>query len=308
MKKTLLLTALCLLQLALMAQPTMKGSSVDFTVGSGWTDMTYLVDQGKTVGNWGGYVHVGYNWFFSRYFGLGAGVDLTRNGGGLKLDREFVWSKVMDTNGEAYNHHAIVKDWREYQSAYYFEIPLSVQVAVPFEKVSFAAAWGVKYSVALGDGFYRGHGNVVHVGDYADGRMGMRYFYSDDLRFRDKLEVNNHWSMFLNVGVMVPLENNFFFVAQAYTNASIRPIVNCGGEMAGFRYDRDQLPYDFYFMPYYKSLLNTDVTRGITSSDAGMEGSEGITSGISTSSAYGFQIGLQLGFRYVFPARERKMK
>lgn len=298
--------ALCATSLLMSAQRTMKGSSVDFTVGSGWTDMTYLVDQGKTVGNWGGYVHVGYNWFFSRYFGLGAGVDFTRNGGGLKLDRDFIWNGVKDADGCTYNHHAMVKGWREYQSAYYFEIPLSVQVAVPFEKVSFAAAWGVKYSVAMGDGFYRAKGNVVHVGDYADNHLGMRYFYSDDLRYRSNLALNNHWAMFLNLGVMIPLDNNFFFVTQAYTNASIRPIVSCGGEKAGFRYDREDQPYSFFFMPYYKSLVNTDVTKGITSSDAGLEGSDGITSEVSFSSAYSFQIGLQIGFRYVFPAYQRK--
>lgn len=303
MRKTLLIAALCLAQLSLFAQPTMKGSSIDFTVGSGWTDMTYLVDQGKTVGNWGGYVHLGYNWFFSRYFGLGAGVDLARNGGGLKLTRDFIWNGVSDADGRTYNHHAMVLNWRERQTAYYFEIPMSVQVAVPFEKVSFAAAWGVKYCVALGDGFYRANGLVTHVGDYSDG-IGMRYLYSDNLDYKGRVDVDNHWSMFLNLGVTIPLDDNFFFITQAYTNASIRPIVSCGGATPGFREDRAEQPYVFFFMPYYKSLVNTSAVRGISSSDAGLGGSDGVTSGVSSSLAYGFQIGLQLGFRYVFPTKK----
>lgn len=291
------------MSLGLWAQSTMRGHSVDFSVGAGWTDLTYSVTGGRNTGTWGGQAYLGYNYFFSRYFGLGIGTEVARYGSALEMNREFVWANVHDGDGRTYDHHTTVTNWQEEQSGYYFNIPMSVQVAVPFEKVSFTAAWGVKYSLKLADGFYRAHGTVNHQGYYGN---EVKDFYQEDLNINAlqkeecRLDIENHWGMFLNVGAMFPLTRNLFFITQVYSNASIRPMVYLTKtQTAGFYAGRQDLPYDFYFMKPYSSMLTTEETAGITSSN--VEG-DGYTSGVSSSAAYNYQVGLQIGIRYVFPS------
>lgn len=291
---------------------TMKGHSIDFTLGAGWTELTHSVEHGKSIGNVGAEFHAGYNYFFSRYFGLGVGVDLTRNGGGILLTEQFTWKNVTDPMGNKYDHIADVRGWREFQEAYYVGIPMSVQVAVPFRYVAFSAAWGVKYNFALGDGYWQGKGTINHKGYYAENGYTicetpqLGFYQEDKFRPNGKLDVNHHWAMFLNVGAMFRCTENLWFVSQVYTSSSISPMVYLNeSAKVGWRNDRAGMPTTNHaFMSDYTTLLHTPETKGITSSDAGIEGTEGVTSSLKSSSAYSFQLGLQIGFRYIFPTRD----
>lgn len=276
-----------------------RGHSFEITVGGGYSSLGYKVNEvsallnSRTIGSYSAQGHLGYNWFFTEYVGLGVGLDVEHYGQSAKLDGQLVWEGVTDTDGEKYDHHLALNKWSETQDYWTFEIPVSLVFSIPVQdKVYITLQAGGKYGIPLTAG-YSGKGELTHTGYYKPWDLTLMEkpnhgFYSETA-FTPKGAITrkNYWSVFAKAGVAIPLVEHLDLLVQAYFNYALTEVANTEQNgVLGFRDDRPGQEQTHYFMDPYIGLGNTAVI---------------------TDAFKPWSVGLEVGIRYTITP-ERKAK
>ena len=252
-----------------------RGHAFEVTVGGGYSSLGYKVTNitdnlaSKTSGSYSLQAHLGYNWFFSEYVGLGVGVDMQHYGQQAKLNGTLSWSGVTDTNGEKYDHTLDINNWAEKQNYWAVEIPVSIVFSIPVQdKLYITAQVGGKYGLPL-SGKYAGSGTLTHSGWYAPWGLTLTNipnhgFYTEKgFSPKGTLPKKNYWTVFAKVGVAIPLVEHLDLLVQGYVNYAITAVGQSGRDDAiGFRNDRPGQEQAHYFMNNYTDLSNTAVING----------------------------------------------
>ena len=304
--RILLITLLLMGQtIFLSAAPKQKGVAFDFGIGAGYSTLGYKTQStdllnAHATGSWGMRANIGVSYFFNNYFGIGIGAAFTRYGGGMSLNGTMLWEGVTDTDGERYNHHLRLNNWREIQQQLFLAPNLTLQAVIPAERARVLIRFGAEYAACL-QASYSGYGELTHTGYYPFGNLTLhdlaKYgFYTTD-RFRPSGELSadvQQVSLIGAVGVGIPVAKNTeltFAVEAAYAVWSPNKIPAGGENAIGFHEDltngdngigNGQDPH--YFIPDYVSLTTTSLTQG---------------------AMHPLYVGLQIGVRYTIPLRKR---
>ncbi|MBO6074944.1 MAG: OmpA family protein [Paludibacteraceae bacterium] len=146
-----------------------------------------------------GAVQIQYAYFFHKNVGIGVGAWLSNytSHGHISGELVFGGEKVIDTDGEAYGHHADIRRWHERQTIHTVGVPISLQVqawgkrnkAGFFMSLGAAPAYIVKanYNVLDGEiehwGLYRGNAELHELHEYGvtdykgtNGKLNLRQF------------------------------------------------------------------------------------------------------------------------------------
>ncbi|MGM9810256.1 MAG: hypothetical protein ACI30J_05230 [Paludibacteraceae bacterium] len=295
--------------LCLSAAPKQKGVAFDVGIGAGYSTLGYQTQatdnlQPRVTGSWGMRANIGINYFFLDYLGIGIGVSLTRYGGGLSVDGEMVWEGVTDTDGERYNHHLQLNNWRETQQQLFIAPNLTLQAAIPAGNAHVLIRFGAEYAACM-QASYSGYGELTHTGYYPFGNLTLhdieKYgFYTTD-RFRPSGELSadvQQVSLIGAVGVGIPVAKNTeltIAVEAAYAVWSSNKTPAGGENAIGFHENISIDPTNgnnsigngqdpHYFIPDYVSLTTTSLTQG---------------------AMHPLYVGLQIGVRYTIPQRKR---
>ena len=300
--RILLITLLLMGQnLCLSAAPKQKGVAFDFGIGAGYSTLGYKTQStdllnAHATGSWGMRANIGVNYFFNNYFGIGIGAAFTRYGGGMSLNGTMLWEGVTDTDGERYNHHLRLNNWREIQQQLFLAPNLTLQAAIPAGRARVLIRLGAEYAMCF-QSSYDGYGEITHTGYYPFGNLTLhdieKYGFYTTKRFHptgalptDVQQV----SLIGAVGVGIPVAKNTeltIAVEAAYALWSSNKTPAGGENAIGFHENSTavsggQDPH--YFIPDYVSLTTTSLTQG------GM---------------HPLYVGLQIGVRYTLPLRKR---
>ena len=281
---------LTLFLLLLLPAQEWAQSVVELTVDGGYSTTMYNVPDGKRIGGIGYGVDVGYAYFFHPNVGLGLGAGFRHYAGGAQISGLLTYPKVVDTDFEPYDHFTFYDKWKEQQSLYYLEFPISLQFRVPLNKVDLWMAAGVNYSLAL-KGKTAAQGNLTHRGYYAKWDLTMDIpehgFYStSDFRPSSSINVHDVVALFARVDVGIPLAKRWQFLVGVNIHYALMSAFSTNGEAPlGYRNDCPNWSQAHYFMPDYVPLLNTAQVAG---------------------RACPLSLGLELGVRYVFRVHQRR--
>lgn len=295
LKQYPIIALLCCLPLVLCWSRPSGGTSSAFalSVGGGWSDIAYrpLAAGVSNGGSWGMTAHAGYTFFFTPKFGLSVGADVSRYGATVCLPDEYTWQDVTDTDGEPYEHHLVLADWRERHNALYVEIPVALHFSFPLDGgIRLWTDIGVKYGIALAGGT-RAKGTLTHMGWYGKWNLMLYdlppygFYTTDDFCPRTAVRYPDRWTAFLKFGVSVPLTAHLDFTCGMYFSAGLTDMMPSGrlSEEIGFRNDRPGMEDIHAFMPDYTNLLNTNLLG---------------------THANAFAAGLEIGVSYHIPHRK----
>lgn len=277
MRKYLFILSLLVISTGTMAQyrkaAHSAGSSFELAIGGGYGSLGYGVAstetmQAKNLGDWAASAHIGYNYFFSEWVGIGVGVDVTRIGSTLRLEGEQTWTRVTDTDGERYDHVLRLSPWRETQQAVYLEPSLAIKTSIPAGDIYVIAEVGAKYALPVLSGYYA-KGELTHTGYYKPwdltlSDMAPHGFYTEDA-YRPKGDiVKPEWriAVFAKAGVLIPLVEHLDLMVQAYGQYSVTSSAIGGENVPGFRQDREGMTDAHYFMPDYTSYTGSALVNG----------------------------------------------
>ena len=271
----LLITLLLMGQtIFLSAAPKQKGVAFDFGIGAGYSTLGYKTQStdllnANATGSWGMRANIGVNYFFNNYFGIGIGAAFTRYGGGMSLNGTMLWEGVTDTDGERYNHHLRLNNWREIQQQLFLAPNLTLQAVIPADRARVLIRFGAEYAACL-QASYSGYGELTHTGYYPFGNLTLhdlaKYgFYTTDC-FRPSGELSadvQQVSLIGAVGVGIPVAKNTeltIAVEAAYALWSSNKTPAGGENAIGFHENSTavsggQDPH--YFIPDYVSLTTT---------------------------------------------------
>lgn len=298
MRKTLLIIALAAVLPIWCAPYHSKGHSFELTIGGGYSSLGYnakKVTDNLVPSSSGSYAlgaHIGYNWFFTEYVGLGIGVDAQRYGHSTSLNGTLTWQGVTDTDGELYDHRLALNSWKENQQYWNVEIPLSLVFSFPIrEKVYITAQIGAKYCMPI-SGSYSGAGVLTHSGYYQPWNLTLEdkpnhgFYTESDFHPKGNMPSRHYWSIFAKLGVAIPIADQLDLLIQANINGAITPCVKEGEQqLIGFRNDRAGQEQTHYFMNDYTALYNTEFTNGAIKP---------------------FSAGLEIGIRYTIRSNKRR--
>ncbi len=270
-------------------------SAVEISVGGGWSSLGYKVqpDQadvnGSNPGSWGAQVHVGYALFFTPNVGLGIGANFSHYGSTASFSGTAQWEGFTDTDGEKYNHLALIHSLKDKQDVYLVEIPLTFYFVYPItDLLSFNMEVGAKYGIpVMSSASFRA--DIEHQGDYGIWGLNLHEvnghgFYREK-NFHDDYPVSipNQISAFLKLGIAYEFRKNMQFFANIYGDYGFTNTLKHGESALGFRNDRAGMETTHSFMPAYHGIITTN--------------------NISAKS-HPMQIGLELGIRFVFPHKK----
>ena len=273
-----------------------RGHSLEVTVGGGYSSLGYKPNSFETLdasssGSYNLQAHIGYNFFFIEYMGVGIGADIARYGHTTTLKGELVYAGVTDTDGERYDHHVSLHDWDESQDLWALEVPLSLVFSIPIQdRVYITAQVGGKCGVPVASN-YKGSGTITHYGYYEPwdltlSDMANHGFYTNkDFAPKGKWDSQIYWSVFAKAGVAIPLIEHLDLLVQVYFNYALTKASQEGEEygVVGFRNDRADGAAIHTFMPEYTDLRNTPVI---------------------TSTYKPWSVGAEVGIRYTIPMRQ----
>lgn len=151
-----------------------RNLSFDASIGAGYSQLGYQTNDltASTTGDYGLNAHLGVNYFFTTYFGIGIGADFTCYRQSLSLkDKPLIWQGVTDTDademvyGEQYDHTLYIYSWKERQQQLYLAPQVMLLSVIPIGQVGLTIEAGVEYAFCL-QSSYRGAGDIEHTGYY----------------------------------------------------------------------------------------------------------------------------------------------
>lgn len=270
-------------------------SRFELTLGGGYSKLGYTFQNNsrysdltaKSIGSWSAKAHIGYQFFFTRWMGIGLGANFQRYGGGILLNGQVHYNEVTDTDGEMYNHTLSLTSWKQQEQLYMVEIPLSLCFAIPVRDVlSITLELGGQYGIPV-IANYKGTGETTHTAYYPQWHLTLHdqpdhgFYTESGFTPKDKIQHMTAWSLFGKLGVAIPVADQIELLVQAYGHYHLTtPIVVSDNQTLGFRNDREGMNGAHYFMKDYSSLATT---------------------GIAKTDPKPFSAGLEVGVRFIIP-------
>ena len=263
--------------------------SFDVAIGAGYSQLGYNTAQTdlktSTIGDYGINAHLGINYFFTTYFGIGVGADFTRYGQSVSLDdNRLVWNDVTDTDaddmvaGERYDHILAIYKWRERQQQLYIAPQLMLMSVVPFSHLSLQIAAGAEYGFCV-QSSYRASGDIEHTGFYD--KWGLTLYdvpahgfyrttgFAPEGNLKDRFANRQQLSIVGRIGVLIPLTRSLDLCADVlckyavYTSPGTSNIAGGNREVGFHENATDKNVRDpHYFIPEYSTLISTPVVSG----------------------------------------------
>lgn len=282
--------------LSLSAQyKTGRVSVIEVSGGGGWSTLGYGLTSPQASlkasqgGSFGYTAHVGYALFFNRYIGIGLGADISRYGANARLEGEYVWQGVTDTDGERYDHRTQLTGWQDKQEITFLEIPLALYITIPTSsRMAVSMEVGARYGLPISSASRFG-GTLTHYGTYDPwGVLTLRNmpnhgFYTETkFAGNNTLQTNSVISAFLKAGIQVRLSKHTALIAHLYANYGITNAITAANERGeiGWRNDRAGMERAHYFMQPYTSILDTE---------------------LASESTHNIGIGAEIGLRFRIP-------
>lgn len=269
----------------------MTGGFVELGASAGYS--TWLMSHtGQEPGTWHAGMQVKTGYWFAPYVGLAVGAEVGRYGTSFKYADQQDFLGVVDTDGEAYDHHLAINRWAETEQHWNLQIPLSLQFQIPTQSVIFHLEAGAKYNILMSSG-YKGTGELTHTGYYDRWHLTLQdvddhgFYTEKNYHPQGTLKLQNYVSVFGAIGLTVPLTDKMDFYSRLSAEYAVLPIfsqqTNTG--IQGFRNDRAGMSEAHSFMPGYETLLNTDKVNG---------------------KAFPLSTRLEVGVRWRFPVKKKQ--
>lgn len=267
-------------------------SAFEFSVGGGWSTLGYKVQpkqedvKGANSGSWGAQVHIGYALFFSPNVGLGVGANFSHYGASASLAGIARWNDVIDTDGERYNHLAVIHSLKDRQDIYLVEIPLTFYFEYPLsDYLFFNLEVGAKYGIpVMRNASFRA--DIEHQGDYGIWGLNLYdvpdhgFYREGDFHDSYAIATRNQISAFLKLGLAYGINKKLQFFANIYGDYGFMNVFKSGEAALGFQNDRAGMASTHSFMPDYKGITATNYL---------------------SPSSQPIQVGVELGLRFIIP-------
>ena len=149
-----------------------KGHHIQFALGGAYADLGYSLRDangrvGREHGSFGGVAEFKYAYFFHENWGIGLGVGFSHYTGYGILTQAKRFAGQTDTDGEAYTHLAVPRNWTERQAAYMIDIPLELQFHYPLnDDLGLYGGAGLKAGLILASDWRLKKGGIEHQGEY----------------------------------------------------------------------------------------------------------------------------------------------
>lgn len=255
-------------------------SFFEISGGGGWSSLGYglkSTDQPalnvSQNGSYGFNAHIGYGLQFTRNIGVGIGVDFARYGATAKIGGQAIWQGVTDTEGEMYNHIALINKWTDRQEIYMLEIPLSLYVRFPIATdVRIYGQIGAKACLPMiGKAHYSG--SISHQGEYEPWMMTLTNipnhgFYTSTVDRKYDLQMSKFtMAAFVKIGIEAPVDElRYVWIFGAITGSMhfMPAISSSPSATIGWRNDTsdETMRQAHSFMSDYTSILNTTLISG----------------------------------------------
>lgn len=252
---------------ALQAHAQEKSQAIYFNLGSGFHNLLFDLQNGTQKNIIGNTCNLGYNFFFSKSLGLGAGLGLESFQSNTTLNYQTRKSS-KDSEGESFEFRTQYTDWQEKQSILLLGIPFAfIYRKEVSEKLKFQFSIGPKMSFAVQSNYKAEGGTIVTSGYYPQ---------YDIILFG------------------MPQHNFTTLTSFPKTNISLNPVVSAYSNLGGLYKINDRL--DLYTGIYFDYGLS----NMIDARDKYLYQGDGVYNGVFSSDltnkvkqfAFGFKIGI----------------
>jgi len=231
MKKLLFISLLLWGAGALQAQEKEKSQTIYFNIGSGFHNLKYDLKNGTQENSMGYTCNLGYNYFFSKNWGLGAGLELESFQSKATLN--YQTSKASkDTDGESFEFRTQYTDWQEKQSILLLDIPISLIYQKQMsEKLKFQFSIGPKVSFAVQSNYQIEGGTIETTGFYPQYNvvlfdMPQHNFTTLTTFPKNDTSLNPVVSAYSNLGALYKLNNLMDLYAGVYFNYGLTNMID----------------------------------------------------------------------------------
>lgn len=234
MKKILFINLLLLGTGALQAQE--KSQSLYFNIGSGFHNLNYDLKNGTQESSMGNTFNFGYNYFFSKNWGFGAGLGLESYNSKATLNYQTSNSSV-DTDGESFKFRTQYTDWQEKQSILLLDIPLSfIYLKEMSEKLKFQLSIGPKVAFAVLSNYKIEGGKIETTGYYPQYNVvlyGMpQHNFTTLTTFpKNNTKLNPDVSLYSNLGGLYKLNNCIDLYAGVYLDFGLTNMIDAQNKL-----------------------------------------------------------------------------
>jgi len=246
-----------------------KSQSLYFNIGSGFHNLKYDLQNGTQENNIGYTFSLGYNYFFSRHWGFGAGLGIESFNSKATLDYQTSKS-LIDTDGESFEFRTKYTDWQEKQSILLLDIPLSfIYQKQTSKKLKFQFSMGPKVSFAIKSNYKTLGGTIETTGYYPQYNavlFGMpQHNFSTMTSFpQNDTSLNPVISAFSNLGGLYKINGSLDLYAGVYIDYGLSNMIDAQKKLL---YQEDGV---------YNGVFSSDLTNSVK------------------QFAFGFKIGLNL--------------
>jgi len=247
---------------ALQAQE--KSQSLYFNIGSGFHNLKYNLQNGTQENSMGYTFNLGYNYFFSKNWGLGAGLGLESFQSKATLNYQTSKSSV-DTDGESFEFRTQYTDWQEKQSILLLDIPLSfIYQKQMNEQFKFQFSIGPKVSFAVQSNYKIEGGTIETTGYYSQYNVvlyGMpQHNFTTLTSFpKNDTSLNPVVSAYSNLGGLYKLNNSMDLYAGVYIDYGLSNMIDAQNK---FLYQEDGA---------YNGIFSSDLTNNVKQSAFGFK-------------------------------------
>jgi len=170
-KSSLLLSAFCFLPFWASAQISHE---VSVSGGGGLGTLNYKLPSGKKTLGLGGEVGVEYTCYFLKFVGLHTGLDVGFYNAKAKLNgAKVITNDLTDNEGDRFNMHTTLYNYKESQNAVILSIPLMVHFQLGL-KHKFYAKGGFKFGFPIKSEYKVSNATLTNEGYYPDYENGLK--------------------------------------------------------------------------------------------------------------------------------------
>lgn len=201
-------------------------------------------------------VNLGYNYFFSKNWGLGAGLGLESFQSKATLNYQTSKSS-KDTDGESFEFRTQYTDWQEKQSILFLDIPLSfIYLKEMSEKLKFQLSIGPKVSFAIQSNYKTVGGSIETTGYYPQYNvvlygMPQHNFKTINEFPKEDISLNPVVSAYSNVGALYKLNNRMDLYAGIYIDYGLTNMIDAQNK---YLYQEDGV---------YNGIFSSDLTNNV---------------------------------------------
>jgi len=138
------------------------------TGGGGASTLNYKLSQGKKTLGFGGDAGLGYTCIFIKMVGIHIGAEVGFYSANANFDgAEVVTQNLTDSDGDRFNMHTTLSQYKETQNAMFLNIPVMVQFQIGM-KHKFYAMGGIKIGIPLSSKYKGTAATLTNKGYYPE--------------------------------------------------------------------------------------------------------------------------------------------